>query len=318
MQGYAFMGKHAAPEQPFNYGFRGRMDERYDMVRVVRDKRYIYIRNYMPHKIYGQYISYMFATPTTRTWHDLYHAGKLNTAQGRFWETKPAEELYDLQTDPDEVNNLAGSKKHAAILQRLRTAQQAKAVAIRDIGFLPEGEIHSRAGDRAPYDMGHNPKLYAMEPIMAAAEQASSLKPEDAPGLIQLLSHQDSAVRYWAAMGLLMRGDKAVAQGQGALRKALGDKSTAVACTAAEALGRYGKGKDVTLAAETLIQYGDGSKNDIFTAMLALNGLDYMDERAAKYAAQIKALPNTATVTPGRMGAYIKNLLGKINADLAK
>ena len=82
MQGYAFMGKHAAPEQ-LNYGFRGRMDERYDMVRVVRDKRYIYIRNALPHKIYGQYISYMFATPTTRTWHDLYHAGKLNTAQGR-------------------------------------------------------------------------------------------------------------------------------------------------------------------------------------------------------------------------------------------
>ena len=119
-------------------------------------------------------------------------------------------------------------------------------------------------------------------------------------------------------MGLLMRGEKAVAQGQGALRKALGDKSTAVACTAAEALGRYGKGKDVALATETLIQYGDGSKNDIFTAMLALNGLDYMDERAAKYADQIKALPNSAAVTPGRMGAYIKNLLGKINADLAK
>ena len=166
--------------------------------------------------------------------------------------------------------------------------------------------------------MGHNPKLYAMEPIMAAAEQASSLKPEDTPALIKFLSHQDSAVRYWAAMGLLMRGEKAVAQGQGALRKALGDKSTAVACTAAEALGRYGKGKDVALAAETLIQYGDGSKNDIFTAMLALNGLDYMDGRAAKYADQIKALPNSATVTPGRMGAYIKNLLGKINADLAK
>ena len=70
------------------------MDERYDMVRVVRDKRYIYIRNYMPHKIYGQYISYMFKTPTTQVWHDLYHAGKLNAAQSHFWKTKPAEELY--------------------------------------------------------------------------------------------------------------------------------------------------------------------------------------------------------------------------------
>ena len=317
MQGYAFMGKHAAPEQPFNYGFRGRMDERYDMVRVVRDKRYIYIRNYMPHKIYGQYISYMFATPTTRTWHDLYHAGKLNTAQGRFWETKPAEELYDLQADPDEVNNSPGPKtrRHSPAPTHCATGQGRSNSGHRLFARRRNPQPRRRS---CPYDMGHNPKLYAMEPIMAAAEQASSLKPEDTPALIKLLSHQDSAVRYWAAMGLLMRGETAVAQGQGALRKALGDKSTAVACTAAEALGRYGKGKDVALAAETLIQYGDGSKNDIFTAMLALNGLDYMDGRAAKYADQIKALPNSATVTPGRMGAYIKNLLGKINADLAK
>ena len=31
------------------------MDERYDMVRSVVGKRYIYIRNYMPHKLYGQH-----------------------------------------------------------------------------------------------------------------------------------------------------------------------------------------------------------------------------------------------------------------------
>ncbi len=41
MQGHAFLGKYEAPEQPYGYGFRGRMDERYDMLRVVRDKRYI-------------------------------------------------------------------------------------------------------------------------------------------------------------------------------------------------------------------------------------------------------------------------------------
>ncbi|MFT5130058.1 MAG: arylsulfatase A-like enzyme, partial [Rhodothermales bacterium] len=95
--GHAFMGKDAAPAQPFAYGFRGRMDERNDLVRVARDQRYIYIRNYNPHKIYGQYIDYMFQTPTTRRWRELYDAGALKPPQTFFWETKPAEELYDLQ-----------------------------------------------------------------------------------------------------------------------------------------------------------------------------------------------------------------------------
>ncbi|MBZ0256690.1 sulfatase, partial [bacterium] len=53
MQGHAFAGKYTQPEPEYAYGFRGRMDERYDMVRVVRNQQYLYIRNYMPHKIYG-------------------------------------------------------------------------------------------------------------------------------------------------------------------------------------------------------------------------------------------------------------------------
>ena len=52
MQGHAFMGKYETTEQQYGYGFRGRMDERYDMVRSVVGERYIYIRNYMPHKPY--------------------------------------------------------------------------------------------------------------------------------------------------------------------------------------------------------------------------------------------------------------------------
>ena len=66
------------------------MDERYDLVRTVRDQQYVYIRNYMPHKIYGQHIAYMWETPTTRVWKKLYDEGKLNAAQKHFWETKPA------------------------------------------------------------------------------------------------------------------------------------------------------------------------------------------------------------------------------------
>ncbi|MBT5846658.1 MAG: sulfatase-like hydrolase/transferase, partial [Verrucomicrobiales bacterium] len=316
LQGYSFMGKYAAPEQPYIYGFRGRMDERYDMVRVVRDKRYIYIRNYMPHKIYGQYISYMFKTPTTQVWHDLYHAGKLNAVQSKFWQTKPSEELYDLASDQDEVNNLADSKKHADILKRLRNAQQALAVKIRDVGFLPEGEIHSRSGDGAPYDMGHNDKAYPMERVMNAAEIASMKSEPAGKELAKLITDKDSAVRYWAAMGYLIRGEKAVALGREQLLEALNDKSTAVVCVAAEALGRYGKGKDQSVAIDTLVKHADVSKNSVFTSMLALNALDYVDDNAKRHIATIKVLPTKGKITPARMGNYVPNLINKTTADL--
>ena len=119
-QGHAFLGPFATAPQPYLFGFRGRMDERYDLVRTVRNDRYIYIRNYMPHLIYGQYIKYMFETPTTRLWKQLYDDGKLTPAQQKFWQHKSSEELYDLQQDPDEVHNLVGSAECQQVLQELR------------------------------------------------------------------------------------------------------------------------------------------------------------------------------------------------------
>ncbi|MHC4179677.1 MAG: sulfatase/phosphatase domain-containing protein, partial [Planctomycetota bacterium] len=316
MQGHAFMGSYEAPEQPYSYGFRGRMDERYDMVRVVRDKRYIYIRNYMPHKIYGQYVSYMFQTPTTRVWKELYAAGKLSPPQTFFWETKPAEELYDLQNDPDEVRNLAGSPQHQHVLKRLRKAQQDLALEIRDVGFLPEGEIHSRPEGSTPYEMGHDEKKYPLGKIMAAAELASSLKPEAMAGLKKALEDEDSAVRYWGAMGLLMRGPEAVAAAKGELHEAMKDSSPYVRVIAAEALGRYGDRQDATEALSVLLKLAPADVNDVFVSMLALNALDVLDEKASRALKTIEGLPKKPKSAPPRTGGYVSRLLQKIVADL--
>ncbi|UCC97923.1 MAG: sulfatase, partial [Phycisphaerales bacterium] len=124
MQGKAFAGKYVTKAPQYMFGFRGRMDERYDMVRTATDGRYVYLRHYMPHKMYGQHVAYMFQTPTTQKWKQLYDEGKLqNAGQRRFWEKKVSQELYDLQADPDEVRNLADSPEHRAALRRLRRAQ---------------------------------------------------------------------------------------------------------------------------------------------------------------------------------------------------
>jgi len=316
MQGHAFMGRYEAPEQPYAYGFRGRMDERYDMVRTVRDKRYIYIRNYMPHKIYGQYIAYMFQTPTTQVWKELYDQGKLEPPKTYFWETKPPEELYDLENDPDEVNNLADSPEHQQILKRLRRAQQELALEIRDVGFLPEGEIHSRSEGSTPYEMGHDDGRYPMKKIMATAELASSLKPDAVGQLIDAFEDEDSAVRYWAAMGILMRGTDAAGAARDALRQALKDPSPYVRVAAAEALGRYGSEPDAAEALDVLLELAPLDRNGVFVSVAALNALDALDSRAAGAVETISRLPKQDPAVPSRMKAYVSNLIKKTIADL--
>ncbi|MEO1995786.1 MAG: sulfatase-like hydrolase/transferase [Planctomycetaceae bacterium] len=316
-QGFAFLGTYQTEPQPFIYGFRGRMDERYDMVRTVRDQRYIYIRNYMPHKIYGQYIAYMFQTPTTRVWRELYDQNKLQPPQTHFWETKPAEELYDLQEDPDEVRNLARSAEHQEVLQRLRRAQRSLATSIRDVGFLPESEIHSRSGGKTPYDMGHDQRQYPLERILATADLASSHSARDAVSrLSDALTDSDSAVRYWAAMGLLIRGKPAVVAARSVLTKAVSDSAAPVRIIAAQALGQYGGPEDVRSALAVLTKAADARQTDIYNAMLALNALDAMDARAASQREVIQTLPTTVPGANRRMRAYLPNLVKKTLSDL--
>lgn len=317
MQGYAFLGDHAAPPQAYIYGFRGRMDERFDMVRSVRDKRFLYIRNYMPHKIYGQHIDYMFQTPTTRIWKELYDGGQLKGPQRQFWETKPAEELYDLMSDPDEVHNLAGQPEHRNTLLKMRRAQQDLALRIRDLGFLPEVEIHSRTREGAPYDMGHDDFQYPLERIMATAELASSADRDSGVKRLELsLRDDDSAVRYWAALGFLIRGESAVKDRLEALRRALTDTSPSVRIVAAEALGRYGEATDLEPALDTLLELAPIDKTGVYISLLALNAIDELDRKAAPRSAEILALPTQSPGTPGRMGGYVPRLKEKILADL--
>ncbi|MHC4877157.1 MAG: sulfatase-like hydrolase/transferase [Planctomycetota bacterium] len=316
MQGFAFAGKHDAGPQPFIYGYRGRMDERYDMVRSVTDGRYVYLRQYMPHKVYGQYIAYMFQTPTTRKWKELFDAGRLNAVQSLFWSRKPAEELYDLQSDPDEVHNLAGSAEHLAVLNKLRTAQEALAVRIRDVGFLPEGELHSRAGDATPYDVGQNDAKYNLKHIMEVAGDAASGDTRFTEALTKDLSDSDSAVRYWAATGLLIRQEAGVKAGRTQLRTALKDDSPYVRVAAAQSLAQFGNDDDVRLALLVLKELAPVDRNGIYVSMSALGAIDELDDRATPLKDALKTMPQKDDSVPRRMGAYVANLLKKSLSDL--
>ena len=316
MQGGAFMGPREAPPRTTLHGFRGRMDERCDLVRSVRNERWVYLRNYMPHLPYGQHVAYMFQTPTTRIWRELYDAGKLAPPQTLFWERKPPEELYDLEANPDEVVNLAASPEHRATLERLRAAQRSHALEIRDLGFLPEAQIHSRSVGSTPYQLGRDPERYPLEAILEIAELASRPGEAASAELAAALGHEDEAVRYWGAVGILARGQPAVAEARAELRRALEDPCASVRIAAAEALARYGELREGEAALEVLVTAASLAESDVFTAILALGAIDLLDRRAEGIASRIEALPREHPKVPKRMASYVPRLIDRILEDL--
>ncbi|MBM3875345.1 MAG: sulfatase [Verrucomicrobia bacterium] len=315
MQGHAFMGRFEAAPQPFVHGFRGRMDERYDSVRSVTDGRYVYIRNYMPHLIYGQHLNYMWQTPTTRAWEQGFKDGKLTSAQAAFWKPKAPEELYDLTTDRDEANNLAGSPQHRDVLEKFRKAQREHALRIRDVGLLPEAEMHRRSAASTPYELGHDAARLPLGRILDTAELASSLKPDALPKLKQAMNDPDSGVRYWGVMGVLMRGRDAANSCATELNRALTDESPSVRIMAAQALALAGGDDAAKSLTPALLALADTGKSDYWACVEALNVLDSFDRAALPFLDRIKSLPATST-QPQRVKEYVPRLLEKILADL--
>jgi uncharacterized sulfatase len=316
MQGGAFCGKYAVPAREFSFGFRGRMDERYDLVRSVRGKRFMYVRNFMPHRPHGQHNSYMFETPTTRVWRQLFDEGKLNAAQSRFWQQpKDVEELYDLKADSDEVVNLAGSPEHAAQLERMRRAFADWERRIKDVGFLPEAEFLARSAGGSPYDMGHDPAKYDFDAVFDAANLATSLEAADLPKIVKLLADKDSGVRYWGAVGLLAQGKAGVAAGRAELVAALDDESPSVQIVAAEAVGRYGNEQEASAALKRLLHWANPSR-DAYLSLAAWNALDYLDDRARLVLPQLRDLVAEPKQQPLRYGGYAERVKQKALADM--
>jgi arylsulfatase A-like enzyme len=315
MQGRAFMGPHTAGAPAYLFGFRGRMDERYDLVRSVRDARYVYVRNFMPHRPHGQHVGYMFETPTTAVWKRMFEAGALNPVQRAFFEPKATEELYDLDADRWETRNLAALPEHASTLARFRQALDAHVRATHDIGFLPEYEIHRGEAARAPADRARDGRAYNLEAVYQAAMNASDRSVPLArvrPGL----SSGDSAVRYWAATGVLVRGAVAVADTRTDLVRLLGDAEPGPRAVAAEALGRFGSSDDRARAITVLLRDADPVVNGEFAALFAAYSLNQISDLSDDVKKAVQALPATPA-DAGRKLRAREDYLPRIKAAIA-
>ncbi len=313
MQGYAAMGKFRTEAPRYAYGFRGRMDGRADCVRSIRDDRYVYIRNFMLSRVHGQRVSYQFQTPTTRVWHDMFRAGKLNKVQSRFWEKREAEELYDLQSDPDETRNLAGDPQHGQTLTRFRNQLREHTLAIRDVALLPEPIMNALEADQAPYDYAQS-DAYALEAMFDLATDAMQRDAEVPARVRNALTSEKATDRYWGAAGILAREQPAVDQFADQLRAMLDDSCATVRITAAEALARHGSPEDRERAIGELMQDADCTHSSNFDSVWALNALDLIgvsDAQRKAIAELPKSDPNAARRSREYIGRMIQALTSR-------
>src|SRR5262245_13269450 len=147
MQGRVFLGEKTRPAPKFLFAARDRMDETYDRIRSVRGERYRYVCNFHPELPYMQYINYMDEMPIMREWRRLAFEGKLDKTQMLFMSrTKPKEELYDLEKDHYDVNNIAEAEsvEIQKICKEMSDALDRWIVDTKDLGEVPEKELIKR------------------------------------------------------------------------------------------------------------------------------------------------------------------------------
>ena len=264
MQGKAFAGEYAQKEDSISYGFRGRMDETYDMVRTIRTMKYRYIRNYMPYRPNGQHINYLWKAKSILAWEKYYKAGKCNDLQRAFFEDRPPEELYDITYDAGNVYNLAGNIKYEKILKELREINRIYVRKNFDTGFIPEGELWDKANKGViPYksiiDQNKDEWLAAVE----TADKAT-LNPQ-IKDIKQMLNSQYPSVRFWGASGCILLNNKAKELSP-ELTKLLNDPSGDVVANAAEALYLMGQKDKAINALLTVL-----SSNNVYIRLRVLN-----------------------------------------------
>jgi arylsulfatase A-like enzyme len=239
MQGGAFLGPMAGSPREYIFGASSRVDEAYEMSRCVRDERYKYIRNYMPHLPYIQPSEYPDRAEIMQELRRAVAEENLTDVQKLHWmQTKPLEELYDTLADRHEINNLAETPKARRILDRMRRVHRSWMVETHDTGLLPEAEMHIRSEGSTPYEMAQQISKYPQWRILDAADLVGR-GPSYLPKMIRLTSSTDSAVRYWAVVALGALGSGA-SQTVKALNQRLGDPSPNVRFAAAGALCRLG------------------------------------------------------------------------------
>ncbi len=273
MQGQAFLGRNLPRERKYIFGARGRIDENYDMVRSVRDKRYRYIRNFNPFSPYFPYLTYAERCNTMKEMRRLYAKGELNDAQAQWMaDRRPTEELYDLEADPWETKNLAADAKYAATKKQLEKALSDWMIETRDTGLLLEPIMKRLAKEYgSEYAILHSSGGKKLtKKLLKIAIISTEPKPSDRDTIYKAFQSDHPSERYWAvvALGQLMT-DRDIEK----LQRAAKDDEPSVRIAAARGLYWAGRKNEAVELLKNELGKNDPQDEELHFALNVLKSI---------------------------------------------
>ena len=144
MHGSSLLNKEY--DRKYVFSHRDRHDELNDWQRAVRDNRYKYIKSYMPDVAGGDPLAFRDAMPMMGVMRQMFENGTLDATQRLWFEPVGQERLYDVATDPYEVNDLLTDELSPtlnATLHRMRRTLDEFLVRVDDkrLAFPDEDEM---------------------------------------------------------------------------------------------------------------------------------------------------------------------------------
>jgi arylsulfatase A-like enzyme len=212
IDGKAFLGKNidksAVDNRNESFGYADRFDEKYDLVRTLRQGNFKYMRNFEPYYPDGLQNNYRYQMLAYAEWRQLHAAGKLNPTQSQFFQPKPVEALFDLASDPHEVRNLAADPQYADQLSKMRARLTERLKAMPDLSFVPEALLVDEPMQN-PVEFGQQNQASIAE-LIDTVNLALLPFTEAQPQLKAALTSDDPWVRYWAVVACSSFGKEAM------------------------------------------------------------------------------------------------------------
>lgn len=296
MEGKNFLGANSQNKK-YIYGYRDRADDVFDVSRSVFDGRYLYIRNYLPHRPYIQ--NAQIFNKGKRSYDELFRVkdlGKLSEESLKMFKPKAVEELYDLQKDPNELHNLVEDPQYKEVKNKLHKKVKDHIVETRDTGFMAEGQMMASGENSSVYEAARDTSQYRPEHVLEIAELVGQI--QDLNQLEKYIQSQDPSVRFWALNAIDAFEGNISSQKENVLA-ALEDSSSPNRGLAAEILmNKLNRPKEALKAFEDLLQHPENEIALLHTAVNVRN----LGEKAAPLIPTIeeKVFPKIAGDVWGR------------------